>query len=290
MCRNSTGLMYNLGNRFDQWRGNMKIIFIGGGNMAEAIFAKLHNCDVVVVQRNLEKLIKLQAKYPKIKFLGDLNFITGKEDLVFIAVKPQDAKETCRHISNKTRLSPIISVMSGISCATLGVWLKNEQICRAMPNTPSMLGVGACGVYITPLVESSITQLILDVFGKIGKVYPFIHEDQINQMTAVGGSSPAYVFYFIEAMIKAAINQFAFSEEIARDITLQVIKGSLAMIEHNENMSITELRTNVTSKKGTTEQAINVFEKYNLMQIISEAEHACYDRAKEISKVFAHDE
>ena len=105
-----------------------------------------------------------------------------------------------------------------------------------------------------------------------------------------GGVGSLFVFYFIESMIKAAVNQFAFSEELARDITLQVIKGSLAIIEQNEDLAIAQLRDNVTSKKGTTEQAINVFEKYNLMQIISEAERACYDRAKEISKVFAYNE
>ncbi len=155
-----------------------------------------------------------------------------------------------------------------------------------MPNTPSSIGLGATAIYFTPTITKQ--QLILDIFNKLGSVYQFDDEDKINQMTAISGSSPAYVFYFIEALINSAVNQFGLSPELAKEITLQVVKGSLSMIETNSSMTIEQLRSNVTSKKGTTEQAIKILEKHGFNNIINEAETACYNRAKELAQVYGN--
>ncbi|MCC2625966.1 MAG: hypothetical protein K0R14_1839 [Burkholderiales bacterium] len=262
----------------------MRIIFIGGGNMAEAIFSKLNDKDIVVVQRNLEKLGKLKAKYPHIKFITALDFTTNPDDIVFLSIKPYDAETACEEIAQYTKNSTIVSIVSGITCYTLSNWLINHKICRTMPNTPASLGLGATAIYFTSAITQQ--QIILDIFNKLGKVYSFDDEDKINQMTAVAGSSPAYVFYFIESLIASAVNQFGLSPKLAKDITLQVVKGSLSMIESNSSMTIEQLRSNVTSKKGTTEQAIKVFEQYNFNDIINKAETACYNRAKELAQLF----
>ena len=127
---------------------------------------------------------------------------------------------------------------------------------------------------------------ILDIFDRIGKTYIFKNEDFIDKIIPVAGSAPAYVFYFIEAMVNNAITEFGFTENEALDITLQIFKGSLSLIENNPNIAIKQLRNNVTSKNGTTEQAINHFEKSNLKQIIKDAELACYKRAIEIGDTF----
>lgn len=264
----------------------MRIIFIGGGNMAEAIFSKLTNHEIIVIQRNLQKIEKLKILYPQINFLSELNFDTNFDDLVFIAIKPQDAKDSCDNIKKYVMHSTIISVMAGINCATLERWLGNKKICRAMPNTPAQLGLGATAVYFTQTADKKAE--ILNIFAKLGSVYSFNNENEIDQMTAIASSSIAYVHYFIEALIQSAVDQFKFAPELAKDITLQVIKGSIALIEQNPDISIEQLRHNVTSKKGTTEQAINVFEQYNLKKIIHDAELACYTRAKELSALFAN--
>src|SRR6185437_389054 len=260
----------------------MRVIFIGGGNMAEAIFSRLSNDDVIVIQRNLQKLEKLKIQYPQINFLPKLDFTTKPDDLIILSIKPYDTKDACQDIVKYTNDSTVISIVSGISCKTLSLWLENSKICRTMPNTPSQIGLGATAIYFTPAVGDKQEQ-ILNIFKKLGKVYQFDDEDKINQMTAISGSSPAYVFYFIEALIKSAAEQFGINPELAKDITLQVVKGSLGMIESNSSISIEQLRGNVTSKKGTTEQAIKVLEQYNFNNIIAEAELACYNRAKELS-------
>ena len=179
-----------------------------------------------------------------------------------------------------------MSVMAGITTTTISKWLNNTQISRVMSNTPASLGLAASGIYFAPKTKLVQKEIILSIMNTIGKTYVFDNEKFIDKITAVAASSPAYIFYFLEAMIETAINQFGFTSEVARDITLQVVKGSLAMIEQNPDTELKQLRANVTSKKGTTEQAINVFEKSELKQIITNAEIACYNRAKELGAMF----
>ena len=260
----------------------MQIIFIGGGNMSEAIFSKIGNQEIIVVQRNMDKRTALAHKYPLIRFLSTLDFTPQEDDLVILAVKPQDAKELCQNIP-KTK-AVVLSVMSGISTTTLALWLDNTNIARLMPNTLAKVGMSVNGVYFSDEIENTKRQIILGIINSIGKTYVFDNEDFINKITAVAGSAPAYVFYFIEAMINTAINQFGFDANDAFDITMQIFKGSITLIENNPN--IAQLRANVTSKKGTTEQAINIFEKAQLQQIIAEAEIACYNKACELANTF----
>lgn len=267
--------------RYKNFRGKkMQIIFIGGGNMAEAIFSKIDskNQELIVIQRNMDKRTALANKYPSIRFLSTLDFIPQDDDLVILAVKPQDAKELCKSLPRIT--CAVLSVMSGITTKTLAIWLDNTKIARLMPNTLAKVGMSVNGVYFSATIDKSKCQIILDIINTIGKTYIFDNEDFINKITAVAGSAPAYVFYFIEAMVNTATNEFGFDEKDALDITMQIFKGSIILIENNPN--IDQLRANVTSKNGTTEQAINIFEKANLKQIITDAEIACYNKAREL--------
>ena len=265
-----------------------KLIFIGGGNMAEAMLSKLinSNSEIVVIQKNPEKLTKLQQKYPSINFAPTLNFKTTADTFIILAVKPQDAKNACLAIAQQIVDSPIISVMTGISSNALSTWLNNNKITRVMPNTPSSLGLGVSGVYFTSHINDKQQEFIKSIFNQFVKTYIFSNEDSINKITATAGSAPAYLFYFIESMIESTKNTFGFSNDEAKEIVLQVVKGSLGMIENNPQLSLQELRANVTSKKGTTAEAINVFEKHNLKKIVDEAEIAAYHRAQEISKLY----
>lgn len=265
-----------------------KIIFIGGGNMAEAIFAKLETTlfEIIVIQRNDAKRNTLGNKYPDIKFISTLNFYTTENDIIILAVKPQDAKITIASIQAQIKSSTIVSVMAGITANTLYNWLDNHKVARCMPNTPATLGLGATGIYFSNNIDEKHKQQIQDIFSGIGKSYVFDCESFIDKITPVGASSPAFVYYFIESLIATAINKFGFNDNDARDITLQVIKGSLAMIETNPDISIEQLRANVTSKKGTTEAGVNVFEQANFKHIIEEAEIACYNRAVELGTLF----
>jgi pyrroline-5-carboxylate reductase len=264
----------------------MQIIFIGGGNIAEAIFSKLEklNLDIIVVQKNIIKRNILAEKYPFIRFLSTLDFTPEDDDIVILALKPQDAKESCTNLPKIG--GTIASVMSGITTDSLALWLNNSKIARIMPNTPAKLGLAVSGIYFSANIPSTDRQVILDIMASIGKAYIFDNEKFIDKITATAGSAPAYVFYFIEAMTNTAIEEFGFTPEDALAITLQVFKGSIALIENNPDIEVKQLRANVTSKNGTTEQAINVFDKAKLKQIITEAEIACYKRARELGNTF----
>lgn len=267
-----------------------RLIFIGGGKMAEAIFSHLENSKIliIVVQRNPEKSQILQQKYNHyIQVKKSLNFIINSNDLVILAMKPQDAKEFCKTEAKKLKNSIIISIMAGIDCLSLSNWISAKNIVRVMPNTPSAIGYGVTGIYFMPEIEIKIQKIIKNIFTMVGKVYCFTDENYIDKITAIAGSAPAYVFYLIESMIDSAISQFNFNEKDAKEITLQVFRGALAMIENNNNlMTIAELRSNVTSKKGTTEQAIKVFIESDIKNIINKAELACYTRALELKQEF----
>ena len=260
----------------------MQIIFIGGGNMAEAIFAKLEQLklDIIVVQRNMEKRTRLAIKYPFIRCISVLDFTPEEDDILVLAVKPQDAKQACSALPDIR--CTIVSVMAGVSIGTINRWLNNPKIARVMANTPALIGSGATGIHFSPEVENAHKKIIKSIFSTIGKNYILKDENAVDKMTAIAASAPAYLFYFAESMIDVAIKQFQFSEAKAKAITLQVLKGSIDMIENNPELSIKQLRTQVTSKNGTTEQAINVFIRANLPEIIKQAEIACYNRAKEL--------
>ena len=264
----------------------MQIIFIGGGNIAEAIFSKLKDTkeEIIVVQRNLDKRTILAAKYPYIRFLPSLDITPEINDLVIMAVKPHDAKELCQNLPKID--CTIISVMTGISTKTLSKWLDNKKIGRLMPNTAANVGLSVNGLYFGDGINKDTRQRISSILNNMGKTYIFDNEEFIDKITPVSGSAPAYVFYFIEAMTNVAVKEFGFSKQDALDMTLQVFKGSIALIENNPDIEVKQLRSNVTSKNGTTEQAINVFEKANLTKIIVDAELACYKRAIAIANSF----
>jgi pyrroline-5-carboxylate reductase len=265
-----------------------RLIFIGGGNMAEAIFAKLPQeiYEIIVIQRNYTKLNTLGSKYPHIKLYPSLEFNTLASDLVILAIKPQDAKLTCQSVAAKIVLSNIISVMAGIKSEVLQHWLNNSKIIRTMPNTPSSVNLGVTGIYSTPNVETQVIEQIKSIFECIGKVYCFIDENYIDKIIPVSGSAPAYVFYFVESMLECATTIFGFQEEMAREMIVQVLKGSCKMLEANPDTPVSTLRENVTSKKGTTEAALNVLIEHNFKQTIAEAENACFNRAQELNKLF----
>ena len=263
-----------------------KIIFIGGGNIAEAIFTKLHDNEVVIIEHNELRLNYLAQKYTNVTLYKSLDYITHKDDLIILAVKPQNAKETCLSLKSNIQKSAILSVMAGITVDSLNAWLGTDNIIRAMPNTPGIQNVGVTGIYFSDTIQDNLKEKITAIFKNIGLTYIFDNEDTINKITAIASSAPAYVFYFIESLIASAVKNFNFSEKEAKEITLQVIKGSLAMLEKSPDIAIATLRNNVTSKGGTTAAAITTLEKNNFKEIINKAEIACYNRAIKIGNSY----
>ncbi|MCE2705653.1 MAG: pyrroline-5-carboxylate reductase [Proteobacteria bacterium] len=263
-----------------------KIIFIGGGNLAEAIFSKL-NLDkykIEVIQHNKEKLLRLKILYPHITFYHQLDYEPKANDLVFLAVKPQDAKSVCMGLHTKLQKASIISVMAGITTTNLAKWLDNHKIARIMPNVLVAVGYGVSGLFFSESIIPKYKNIIIDIFNSVGKTYLFDIEDDINKITATAASAPAYIFYFLECMINSTI-ALGMDKATAKEIVLQIAAGSIELIKQNTALSIEDLRGRITSKNGTTEAAIKVLEQASLNQIVDAAEAACYIRSQELSNL-----
>lgn len=266
-----------------------KIIFIGGGNMAEAIFAGLINSNqyqIHVIQRNPEKLSRLKELYPQIECSEKLDYPPKENDIVFLSIKPQHAKETCLNLQDKLQNCTLISVMAGTSIQSISTWTQNSKIIRTMPNIPSSISKGITAIYFTPGVSIHTKELITNIFTNISFVHIANSEDVMDKIVPVSSSSIAFIYYFMEGMINSAVNRFGFSEKEATELIKEVVNGSSALLSANPDIKISEQRQRVTSKKGTTEQGVLTFEKHKLHAIIDESMHNCYARALEMAKEF----
>ncbi len=267
-----------------------KIVFLGGGNMAEAIFAGLvhnQNFEIEVIQRNPKKSARLKNVYPTIKITSNLEYKLNTNDILILAIKPQQAKESCEAIKDKINQCLIISVMAGMPTSCLNKWLDNPRIIRTMPNTPSSIGKGITAIYSPEIITSDETQLINQIFTSIGIIYSTKNEADIDKIVPISSSSIAFVYYFMEGLIENAVNEFGFEREQATTIIKHVISGSSALLDANPSIAINEQRARVTSKKGATEQGILTFEREQLHDITRMAMQNCYARTLEMAKEFS---
>lgn len=266
-----------------------KLVFFGGGNMAEAIFSKLKNnpaFKIEIIQNNNERAQELSHNYPEFQIWQTLDSTLDKNDILIIAVKPQHAKEAINAIKENIKDCIIISVMAGIPSQTIINWTRNERVVRTMPNTPASLGLGATAIYCPQLVTDQEKAIIYSIFEAIGIIYPAKDESFVDKVLPVTSSTVAFIYYFIEGFINHAVEKYGFTATDARNLVNQTVMGSSAMITSNPNIAIEELRARVTSKKGTTEQGILTFETNGLHDIIAQAMDNCYNRALEMAKEF----
>lgn len=266
-----------------------KIAFIGAGNMAQAIIGGLlaegyDRQQLIASGPRQETLDKVQQEFG-ITTTTDNGAAAAMADVVILAVKPQLLKDVSIALADAIAHKPlIISVAAGITTGSLGNWLGEEQaIIRCMPNTPSQLRAGASGVFANPYVTDAQKAVANQILGAVGSVQWLDEERLINAVTAVSGSGPAYFFLFMEAMIDAG-EKLGLSRECAADLTLQTALGA-AMLAKGSDIDVAELRRRVTSPKGTTEQAINAFEREALRETVLTAMTACANRAEELSEL-----
>ena len=259
---------------------NMTVYFLGGGNMATAIIAgmKKHGgFDIVVIGRNAQKQQYLSETYG-IKTQSALPVLSA-EDVLILAVKPQDMFQALANIADNGAL--ILSVAAGLDIHTLSSWLNGtKRIIRIMPNTPCQIGLGMSGLFAHPSVSQQDKEFAATLMQTTGEVIWLHDEAGINRIGAISGSGPAYVFYFMQAL-QAAAQQQGFNQEEAYKLTLSTFKGAVALAEQS-GLPVTQLRTNVTSKGGTTLAATSVFDEHHLMNTISEGISASVQRAEAI--------
>lgn len=234
-----------------------------------------------------EEISKLKEKFG---INGTIHNDQGAKDadVIVLAVKPQMAEEALKPISdsiNNFSNKMIISVMAGIPISRIHQLLPNSQkVVRVMPNTPCLIGYGMSGAYSEGLNDQEI-EYTSNLLSSCGKVLWLKNEEQINSITSLSGSAPAYFFLFLECMNNKA-KEYGFTEEQSRAILEQVALGSAMMVIKNQDKTLSSLREAVTSKGGTTAKALDVFNNNNLNKIVSDALDACKDRAIEMSKQF----
>ncbi len=264
------------------------IVFIGGGNMGSAILGGLRQQGVaaeqiVVVDPGEATRQRLQQQYG-IRTLAQADGSLAQADVVVWAVKPQQFREAATaaapHLANALH----ISVAAGITTDTLARWLGSKRIVRCMPNTPALVGQGMTGLYAAPDVTEQERALADAVLAPTGQRMWLQQEALLDSLTAVSGSGPAYVFYWLEALIQGGV-ELGLSAEQARQLAVQTFAGATALLAHSGEPPEV-LRQRVTSKGGTTHEAISCMDKHQMQVHIIEAMHACHRRGVDMGKEF----
>jgi pyrroline-5-carboxylate reductase len=270
-----------------------KITFIGAGNMAGSIISGLvkggYPADYICASDpSIENTQRLSQQYA-IQGSQDNIYAVNNSEVIVLAVKPQIMADVCQALaeqdcdfSNKL----VISIAAGISVQRLQSLLgENTAIIRTMPNTPALLQKGMTGLFASKQVNKENKEFANELMSAVGETVWVEDEAMINAVIAASGSAPAYFFLFMEAMQNKAIDM-GFSKEQARLLVLQTALGSAEMVKQNADIELATLRKNVTSKGGTTAEAISTFEQLKLPETVAKAMQAAADRGAEMEKLF----
>lgn len=265
------------------------ITILGAGNMGSALAGGLiaHHCTpnhIWITDPDAAKLNHLQQSL-KVQVTQHNEEALAHAQVIILAIKPQLIKTVLEPLAPIIQKNKplIISIAAGTTIETIQQCLKgNIAIVRAMPNTPALIGCGATGLFANNYVTQAQRQLSESIMRAVGIVVWVAHEDNINDVTAVSGSGPAYFFLVMEAMQEVGI-QLGLSADTARLLTLQTAYGAAKMALDSDK-TVKELRAQVTSPKGTTEAAIQVFEQGGLRTLIEKALKRAKQRSEELAK------
>lgn len=266
-----------------------KIGFIGGGNMASSLIKGLiasgHSPTQLWVSDSNQDALQVLAKNLKVNVSSNNIDIVNEVDVVVLAVKPQVLQKVAEQIAmvSRNRQILMVSIAAGITQDCLAEWLgKDLAIVRCMPNTPALVRTGATALHANKKVTEEQKGLAENILRSVGISLWIDRESELDAVTAVSGSGPAYYFLLMEAMEQAAL-ELGLDEETARLLIQQTALGA-AKIALESDESPSQLRQRVTSPGGTTEQALLTFEKGEFSQLVSKALHAARDRSIELSK------
>ncbi|RKZ81378.1 MAG: pyrroline-5-carboxylate reductase [Candidatus Parabeggiatoa sp. nov. 1] len=269
---------------------NSVITFIGGGNMASSLIGGLLETDVAAENLRVADpdLEPLAGQFPVQCYTDNLQAIDGA-DVVVLAVKPQILPEVAKSIATAIPTPPplFLSIAAGIRMADLARWLGTNQslpIVRVMPNTPALVRSGASALFANQQVSDIQRELAENILRAVGLTVWLEDETQMDAVTALSGSGPAYFFLVMEVLEKAAIG-LGLPQESARLLTLQTAFGAAKMALESQEDAAT-LRAGVTSKGGTTEQAINTLQAGGLQDLFDQALQAAQQRALSLAKQF----
>lgn len=264
---------------------NCNISFIGGGNMAQALIGGLIARGLpatrITVSDPVEKVRLLLAE-KEVNVTDDNIAAIKHADIVVFAVKPQVLADVLKPLQGLLDGKLVISIVAGAEIATLSSLLGTDRIVRVMPNTPALVQTGAHGLFANADMSTADRELASQVLASTGLTIWVNSETQIDAVTAVSGSGPAYFFYMMESMIRAGVN-LGLDEKVATALTLQTALGAAQMAITSANTPA-ELRKNVTSPNGTTQAALEVFDQAQISQNIQAALAAAAKRSQELAQ------
>lgn len=259
----------------------MKINFIGGGNMARAIIGGLKQngmqmSAITVLELDAQKRTELSQEFG-INATGSYDGF-GNTDVIVLAVKPQQLKQVCDDLKPHLQSQLVVSIAAGVRSKDISRWLNNHAaIVRVMPNTPAQIKAGISALYAMPDVTPTQREQAETILAAVGKTLWLDDEAKMDAVTAISGSGPAYVFYFIEALQEAGI-ALGLDAESSNLLALQTFVGA-GLLAAQSREDIKTLRAQVTSKGGTTEQGILTLETAGIKDIISRAAKAAADKS-----------
>jgi len=264
----------------------MKLSFIGGGNMGEAMLSAILDKklsqprDISVSDVSQARRQYLEQKYG-IVATSDNRLAVQNGEVVVFAIKPQNLAEVMAGLNGQLKPAQLVlSIIAGATIQTLTAGLKHNRVVRVMPNTPAQIGEGMSVWTATKGVTKKQRGWASSILGAIGKEIYVDDEDYIDMATAVSGSGPAYCFLFVEALVEAAVS-IGLSRNMAQEMALQTILGSAHLIQKS-GKEPSELRRMVTSPGGTTAEALLVLDNGGFNRLILKAVSAAYSKAREL--------
>jgi pyrroline-5-carboxylate reductase len=270
----------------------MKIGFIGGGNMARAIIGGLvakgaRAADIVVVEIDAAARLKLVSELGVAAIESPDAQLAGME-VVILAVKPQQMRAAARALAPHLADPLLVTIAAGIRIESLSRWLGGrKRIVRAMPNTPALVHAGVTGLHALPGVGADDRKTAEKLMSAVGAAIWFESESDLDAVTAVSGSGPAYVFYAMEALESAA-RELGLPEGASRSLALWTFVGATKLaIERGEDAAA--LRAQVTSRGGTTERALEVLEEARVKDHFIAAVKAACERSRELGAALGED-
>jgi pyrroline-5-carboxylate reductase len=272
----------------------LEVVLVGAGNMGQALLAGLLRAGwsaprLGIVEPDVGRCAALQAQYPGLQVAHDpasaADRLVARAQVVVLAVKPQILEGVARPLAPVvTATQPlVISVAAGVTTARLAAWLgTSARIIRAMPNTPALIGAGITGLFAGSGVSPEDCSRAERILRSVGQVIWLDDEEKMHAVTAVSGSGPAYLFYFMEAMQSAGVS-LGLDAQTAQRLTLATIEGA-ARLAASGDLDPAQRRAQVTSPGGTTEQAIRILQERSFSTILCEAMEAAARRSRELGQ------
>ncbi len=267
------------------------ISFIGGGNMASALISGLQKQGFAMTQITVVELDAAKRQQLRDNFnvnTADQLMAACKADLIVLAVKPQQLRDLAIFLGGQLQNQLVVSIAAGVRSADLSRWLGGyNNIVRVMPNTPAQIGMGISALYAMAQVSALQRAQASKLLEAVGKTLWLEDESQMDAVTAISGSGPAYVFYLIEALQNAAVT-LGLSEEQAKQLALHTFAGAGQLALQSAD-DIVALRNQVTSKGGTTEQGILSLTQHDINGVMLAAAQAAAARSRSLADSLGRD-